>query len=52
MKNEEISTTMYSSVAEVMWDSYDEDYDDNWMVSGSDLFKVLDSSEIEIENEW
>jgi hypothetical protein len=47
MKNEEI-TRMYATTVELFWDDNEEDFDENWLVFGSDLFNTFDESEIEL----
>lgn len=45
MKNEEITKT-YATTAELYWDDNEEVFDENWLVSGSDLFNIFDESEL------
>jgi hypothetical protein len=47
MQNGEI-IRMYTTSAELIWDDNDEDFDENWLVSGSDLFNTFDESEIDL----
>lgn len=46
MKNEEF-TQVYNIANDLFFDEFEEDFDENWLVSGVDIFKDFDELKIE-----